>query len=431
MSAPTTNSLVGEFTLSFHPSVYDPPLYLFPELLPMVEKKPGSRSPPPTADVVDATLGALNRDSSSWRIVGLSAPQDEPLVDLKGDQLDSTDSLAMLVMKGSLRSIGLLPQALSPHTGFSAAKLVHHLDALALHLGQTMKTETDRTMLQKVVRSNHMINILAWQRLEELLGMSSGARAGMFQSTYQPQPTSDSASALGGNDNGLEVGTVPSTDPWQEIYSSNRFVSADVSNAQLHEPAIANLLQLFQKENAQWPTKRSIGAQTADKGSFAGMVRETLPLAKPDLPPLELVDPLVAKQQPKSVWAFASANVWRLEVTSLSELCSSTTLFVEDVMGSRCAFGRAGFDLHSAVNVDLGAFTASPKRISSLHMTLFVQQAGHLSLVVYGKNGVHVNGRTLFPNGALWKVDSTAQFPVALFPVADVKVTLAYQPREE
>ncbi|GET92764.1 hypothetical protein, conserved [Leishmania tarentolae] len=296
--------ILGECVLKLSRSTtYEPPLYLFPELLPPV---PQGTPPLP---VWDAVADAVDIAASSWRVAdatqliaagvaaaGASGMKANTAVERRPQTMVT---LTSMIAENRLLAAGLDATVLEKDT-FSSAAIIAHLAALQARMG--LNDEEGAAIM-----SNHFINLLAWQKLRELNGSSlhAGAhrteqegseREGARSATSLPSqstPASCRKRTRASQDCDDREVWFPSPHPWAteaELAvsdSSGRFVAAGEVNVEKQVELLHTLAELYQRP---WRTLASRGQQT-DFVVPPGTVNITSPFADNSKVPGALLDP--------------------------------------------------------------------------------------------------------------------------------------------
>ncbi|CAJ1993062.1 hypothetical protein conserved [Leishmania donovani] len=305
--AAQTAPILGECVLKLSRSTtYEPPLYLFPELLPPV---PQGTPPLP---VWDAVADAVDIAASSWRVAdatqliaagvaaaGASGIKPSTAVERRPQAMVT---LTSMIAKNRLLAAGLDATVLE-RDAFSSAAIITHLAALQARMGLSDEEGA-------AIMSNHFINLLAWQKLRELNGpflhaavsgaeqkVSEGEAAG--SAAFSPSPAAPPSSrkrsraVQGGDERDVWL---PSPHPWAteaELAASDgsgRFVAASEANVEKQVELLQTLAELYQRP---WRTLASRGQQT-DFVVPPGTVNVTSPLADNSKVPGALLDPATA-----------------------------------------------------------------------------------------------------------------------------------------
>ncbi|CBZ30801.1 conserved hypothetical protein [Leishmania mexicana MHOM/GT/2001/U1103] len=306
-ASPQTTPILGECVLKLSRSTtYEPPLYLFPELLPPV---PQGTPPLP---VWDAVADAVDIAASSWRVAdatqliaagvaaaGASGIKPSTAVERRPQAMVT---LTSMIAKNRLLAAGLDATVLEKDA-FSSAAIITHLAALQARMGLSDEEGA-------AIMSNHFINLLAWQKLRELNGpflhagasraeqkLSEREAAGSaaFSPSLAASPPSRKRSRAVHDGDERDV-WLPSPHPWAseaELAASDgsrRFVAASETNVEKQVELLHTLAELYQRP---WRTLASRGQQT-DFVVPPGTVNVTSPFADNSKVPGALLDPATA-----------------------------------------------------------------------------------------------------------------------------------------
>ncbi|KAG5467370.1 hypothetical protein CUR178_01013 [Leishmania enriettii] len=300
-------SIIGECVLKLSRSTtYEPPLYLFPELLPPV---PQGTPPLP---VWDAVADAVDIAASSWRVAdatqlmaagAAAAGTNCVRPSTAGERRpQAMATLASMIADNRLLAAGLDATVLEKGA-FSSAAIITHLAALQARMGLSDEEGA-------AIMSNHFINLLAWQKLRELNGPAlhdgvpraqrkageeeaRGSAAMSPSQTALPSSRKRSRALQDGED---REAWLPSPHPWAteaELAESDgavRFVAAGEVNVEKQVELLYTLTELYQRP---WRTLTSRGQQT-DFVVPPGTVNVTSPFADNSKVPGSLLDPAAA-----------------------------------------------------------------------------------------------------------------------------------------
>ncbi|KPA86226.1 hypothetical protein ABB37_00462 [Leptomonas pyrrhocoris] len=315
-------SIFGECVLKLtHSTTYEPPLYLFPELLPQV---PQGTPPLP---VWDAVADAVDISASSWRVADVSqliaagtAAAASSTV-LRGEAKSSNSAsrppqamvtLASMVAENRLLAAGLDASALKSGF-FSSAGIIQQLATLRARMGLTEEEGA-------AIMSNHFINLLAWQKLCDINGGDGSAQAaavpkrgeelhnndaGASSSLAHPSPALSRKRARGAETSDQEEENaeeedsntwLPSPNPWatdaqltrNDAINGVKFVSSTEKNVEGRVDLLRVLAKLYKRP---WRTLTSQGQQT-DCVVPPGMMNVTSPFADNSKVPGAMLDPL-------------------------------------------------------------------------------------------------------------------------------------------
>ncbi|KAK7195723.1 hypothetical protein NESM_000502600 [Novymonas esmeraldas] len=310
-AAAETAPILGECVLTLtHSTTYEPPLYLFPELLPRV---PQGTPPLP---VWDAVADAVDIGASSWRVAdatqlvaaGVAAAAEAsggaPSVPAERKPR-SMATLTSMIAENRLAATGLDASALEKDA-FSSAAIITHLATLQARMGLSDEEGA-------AIMSNHFINLLAWQKLRELNGSAGhrgacrgdgrhGASEAASSSSSPSSPPSTLAqpapvpsrkrwrAAVDGEDCDTWL---PSPHPWATEAElarpdeAGRFVAAGEVHAERQVELLCALADLYGRP---WRTLASCGQQT-DFVVPPGTVNVTSPYADNAKLPGAVLDP--------------------------------------------------------------------------------------------------------------------------------------------
>lgn len=316
-STAATASILGECVLKLtHSTTYEPPLYLFPELLPQV---PQGTPPLP---VWDAVADAVDIAASSWRIADATQllTTGAAAAGKGGHRSNGSDvrptagstprppqamvTLTSMVAENRLLAAGLDATALRSGA-FSSASIIEQLATLQARMGLTDEEGA-------AIMSNHFINLLAWQKLCEINGGAAGGHAVNSASPGSPStstaasspsaasvppplaPSRKRARAAGGGGDDSSPTWLPSPDPWatnadlaRGTTSGEKFIAAGEANVEERVDLLRTLAALYQRP---WRSLASQGQQT-DCVVPPGTVNVTSPYADSSRLPGATVDP--------------------------------------------------------------------------------------------------------------------------------------------
>lgn len=469
---------MGQCTVNFHSAApYEPPLYLFPELLPKVRveidaETAAPKQPLPRVHAPDTTTNMVDFASSQWSLFAVNdplaavvSPPSSSTGGRKGArQLTPADEVASLIIQGSFSPLHLNASVLDPENGFSSKRLTDSLVKLANMLGERALLKSSRSMLgrplteselldeaqriRKAVLTKYFVHLLAWQRLEELLAIDEPHTPisvnQLKSTTMKGELDSDDAKQQ----------QRPSADPWQSEYESCD-VSVEEANAerkiewcQLMEAAVA---RSHRANMSSWKTQHSVGQQTEEdlRRRTAGVSQTVSPYADVSKVPSNrtlqddvrrVFQQVAASYDPfkNVVVSTPSEHVAGWRITIRSQLCEGTSLettqvLLRDTAGAFLNLGREeGFSASQKtfVHLGLGSRTAAPKRIAGHHCTLSVIEKGRLIITACGANGVRVLGKRHLLAGDSWATsmdDIQPNRPIIVALVADVSLEINYQ----
>nr|CCC93157.1 conserved hypothetical protein [Trypanosoma congolense IL3000] len=453
----TTRSLVqlvGDCELVFkHPVSYEPPMYLFPELLPRV-----AEGTAPVA-VGDAVADALDVEASSLNIAELFHLPSEDLRkgnggvndgdgydvsdESKSDAVATTVTLGSLIASNRLQSIGLSPEILQ-RGKFSSGAIIEELSKLVNRIG----LNADEA---KTIMSNHFINVLAWRAAVDInscrLPTKRGREDGDDNECVSTTNRGDRSSCNGNSADSVDVQALqPSVDPWSTDIDlqPGTFVAASESGVEERIDLLSNLTKLYRRP---WRTLQSRGMQT--DLCTPGVINLTSPYADPAKLPgasLDSVEDLGWKAEALNTcegWG------WVVQVASTSTTHTQAIPLRHRVTN----FGRCAGVTQSTscgvtnVHIGLSPFTKNQNFVSPHHFSLVLlpershsteasgnsqerreeASAGEgetstsdsLWLMSYGRNGVRVEGKQ-------WSLGNMIRLDVGdvLYPTHDTRVTI-------
>ncbi|KEG10916.1 hypothetical protein DQ04_03151010 [Trypanosoma grayi] len=444
-SVESLTPLVGDCEVVLQrPVSYEPPMYLFPELLPKV---PEGTAP---ISVSDAVADAVDVEASSLNIAelfrlpsmefGAGGPRrsEADVASPTGDTPTPTPvtSLASLLASNRLQAAGISAEVLQ-RGRFSSGAIVEELLKLK-DLAELNENEASALM------SNHFINLLAWLRLVDI-NSQRPCGAGKEPSPALPQQNEESRQAKETQD--AEVATLqPSSDPWSHEIDQHPgvFVAAAERNVERRVELLETLRVLYGRS---WRTLQSQGVQTE---RFApGAINETSPYVDPVKLPGAMLDPREDLGWSPRTTEMGAGSRWVLRVTSSCTTASE----VIPLHGRFTNFGRSAGTTSAAhghvahIHFGLSAFTAHPEFLSPHHFSLAflpvnftfsgqksgaaaqhkeggAQENGKgeecLWLINYGRNGTLVVGK----KWALGKVVKVGVGDV-LQPTDDVRIVIS------
>ncbi|ESS67846.1 hypothetical protein TCDM_03339 [Trypanosoma cruzi Dm28c] len=366
--------LVGDCELVLQRSTsYEPPMYLFPELLPKVPEDTAPFS------VSDAVSGAVDVEASSLNIAELfHLPQMEQRDDTGGSQDGDADGTTPATNPASAAPMTTLASLLAADrlqvAGLSAEMLQRGKFSSGSIIEELIKLK-DRAELNdneaKAIMSNHFINVLAWRTLIEANNKALSDVKGEntlhgCRSFARPREAETAE---------VDIGALrPSDDPWgtHVDLQPGVFVSAAEQNVEKRIELIETLSALYRRP---WQTLQSRGIQT--EKFKPGSINETAPHVDPIKLPAAMLDPEEDLGWKQSAVEDASNNHWELRVTSSSTAASELI----PVRGRFMHFGRSAGVTSAAhgtvtnVHVGLSAFTNHPEFLSPHHFSLAVLSA--------------------------------------------------------
>lgn len=449
--------VMSRCSLLFNKAVaYEPPLYLFPELL---DKRPapGNGEDFPTIEVTDCVTAAVSLDDSHWFICAAEKPlSDETDANSahSSAQLSPAMELTRLVLQGAFTSIHLNTDLLNSENpdGFTPNNFttsLHRLvDEVLIAERSTTRSIINRPLskseadeeansLRRVVFSKHFVHVLAYQRLLELVHSRKRQCIAKVEDSSTDMHQAEGATEL-----------LPSNTPWQCEYDGS-FVACPEIHAEERTAWYRTLAKHLRSNHKSWSTKTSISCQTDEdlRHRAAGVTPTCSPLADADkaCPPVgtELLSTLAQKlsQRLAGFYKIGESELlpsasWLVVVTSSNSNAPSnrSRYVLDDCIGQLCTFGRDdGYCDHARVRIDcpLGDKTAAPKRISPHHCTLMVTAEG-LIFSVHGRNGARVVGRRhLLAGHAVTLARDGLREPQRIALVADLSLELSFIPQQE
>lgn len=366
--------ILGDCTIKLsHATTYEPPLYLFPELLPRVAQG----APPVSA--WDAVADAIDVAASSWTIAdvrSLAIPQDaaldstaSPTVALGPNHRKPTTksvpvtTLASLIASNRLLMVGLTPQVLTDGN-FSAAAIVGELLQLKDRAGLSDAEGA-------VVMSNHFVNLLAWKKLREVNHTAApvGASASSSRKRVRERDILDTLRAC--------------PDPWStdtdDALFAGEFISGREEDVEQQVELLDTLAKLYRRP---WRQLRSQGVQT-DHVVPPGTVNVTSPYADPHRvtggATLDVVDDLgwtaaaggtLELMHPPSPYALVITSDSVDGAGAHRVLLSSPVTTFGATAGAQRTITGAVVD----IAVGLRTFTSQPTLLSSHHLSILLRK---------------------------------------------------------
>ncbi|KAH8614258.1 hypothetical protein ERJ75_000775100 [Trypanosoma vivax] len=428
---PTTEpmtTVVGNCELAFlQPITYEPPMYLFPELLPKV---PEGTAP---LSVGDAVADGVDVAASSLDVAELFRLPLEELREIR-DEISATNkqelpptvtTLASLLASNRLQSIGLSAELLQRHK-FSSGAIIAEL----IKLKNRARLNDEEA---QAIMSNHFINLLAWRAAmeinskalpgkrgrEDVEDAGGDGEVGGHASTADSQTKCKFSCPRDDGTNDLDA-LKPSSDPWSADVDLHPgvFVAAGEQGVEKRIEYIDTLSKLFRRP---WRKLESKGVQT-DRFN-PGVINETAPFADPTKLSGAWVDGAA-----ELGWCSRSSTSgslgchWVLEVFSHSTASPKTFPICNRLMHFGRDTGVVSGVASSVANihVGLGSFTGHPEFISPHHFTIAVlsnrsaeslgegseavgkmdaelgegrESGSCLWLINYGRNGTRVKGK--------------------------------------
>ncbi|EPY27659.1 hypothetical protein STCU_05640 [Strigomonas culicis] len=276
-SGETPLSIYGDCSIQLKRSVfYEPPFYLFPELLPKVPQ--GS----PPVKVWDKVADAVDVNASFWSIAdglnlqgaeGASAAAVAMAPGAGEAPAETKVTLAHLVSSNRLLAAGLTPEVLTSGF-FSAATMV---EEIARFIAAAGLSEVEGACLM----SNQFINLAAWMKLKEIntdadRTAEARALAATKADSQKRRREVDAAPST--------AGLQPSPDPWSREVDAPEQVGVFISGRETNvEKRVQTLDALATLYSQPWRSLCSQGAQT-DYVVPPASVNITSPLAAPPVP---------------------------------------------------------------------------------------------------------------------------------------------------
>jgi hypothetical protein len=244
----TAPAVIGECAIQCRgpPRDYVPPLYLFPELLPFVTH-PDSTCP------LFTTASVIDLGRSSWRVVELQNPPPPELAAVVKQSGTVRSKLEDLARQGKLNFVDCsdVPAASSSLLPTST-DLVKALDAL---VDSVPGWRTDAETVSAVV-SPHFLNLLAYQRLRQLLANTEACEEA---SSSSERKRTRSEQKSGRDLNVAETESYPSVNPWEAAQNPTTQPSVSLDAAGPLPELTATLAKISQRV---WKTTSSVGLQT-------------------------------------------------------------------------------------------------------------------------------------------------------------------------
>lgn len=434
----------GPCTIEFTQIVdYEPPAYLLHELLPKVEEEDSMKH----TEVTDAVISALDLGRSSWPVVPIDSIETEKDVDRS--HRDSRDfEFAQLVLQGAFVPIQLNATALDPIVGFSSSSVVRGVQELAEKLKTTaherprslvsrslshVELAEEAASMKRVMMSNHFINVLAWQRLQELLMQHSETYSTERKKPLTPIHTDEEKKK---NTSGM---LRPSISPWSTDYSECSVSCPE----QLSDPSVPFFDQLTQYFKGVPVKSFASSAQQTDdslRSACAGVIRITSPFAdickETDALHQESVIAIANQCFGDVVCREERPPAWEIAVNSSGNLVD--TFFLSPTACRQLTFGRdpVGFSssARAVIGVCLASFTDRPKLLSPLHLTTTVLQSDDaggplLDITAWGRNGLRVLGKRHLLAGDSLRLSATADGgPSRLQLTPDLSIVVTFRP---
>lgn len=405
--------ILGDCCISLsHSTTYEPPLYLFPELLPKVPQD--SRG----VTVWDGVADAIDITNSFWRVAHSRSLEEASKyvgVEQVPEVANEMTTLATMIASNRLLSAGITSDVLGKGQ-FSSQAI---LNELKVHCNAAGFSEEEKAL----VMSNHFLNLLAWIKLREINCSYTSAR----KSKNDIGVTLRKRSREDINDNSENL---PLPSPWfseaDELFVPGRFVSGMEQNIEKRIEALEALSCLYNKPMLSLCSR---GQQT-DYVVPPGTINTTSPF--------QVLPRSSGKADFHGIldlqWNTSFLNPPRIEVHILS-VNSEHSFQTEEVkvvpLTNLCAyFGRSegvtcnGSIMSSThIHIGLGNFTSYPQLISPLQFCVYQLDSDTVVLLNYGRNGIKVSD-------CKWVLGEplTVKLPVSIGVTKDLKVELvAYE----
>lgn len=362
-----------------HRTSYEPPTYLFPELLPKVASNSNSVS------VWDGVADAVDVQNSFWRVanpllldyVSKSVECHVPNDVKPARTTVSQCSIASLIATNRLSSAGISADVLSVG-GYSAEAIIEELDCYS-----SMNNLSDEE--SEALKSNIFINILAWMKLKEInyqrhpLACHLKKDAGVGQKRNREDSTEDHD-------------ILPSPSPWftdtENTPITGKFISQREINFEKKIDLVEKLASLYERQIVSLTSRGQQTDYTVPKGA----VNMTSPFSNlPSLKPIDSFDELLKGNKLSDL-----SEKFELRITSLFSPTESLTAPLSE---GYFHFGRTEGVVTSlggsvSIQIGLSRFTGSPEFISPHHFSFLVRRSdtssAELWILNYGKNGVRV-----------------------------------------
>lgn len=405
--------ILGDCCISLsHSTTYEPPLYLFPELLPKV---PLSTK---RAAVWDGVADAIDVKNSFWRLSNVRFLDDASKFAGLQDTSDvgnNPTTLASMVASNRLSTAGITCEILAKDQ-FSSQAITKELSNYCNTVGFSDKEKTQ-------VMSNHFLNILAWLKLCEV--NFSHSRANKAKSS------NGSGICRKRSRNSTEEEDVsenlPLPFPWltemDELFAPGRFISGMEKDVEKKIEELQILSQLYEKPLLSLCSR---GQQT-DYIVPQGTINTTSPyrvlpsssgkahfngVSDLQLSTLAFSSPPHIVARILSNFGDTDSETLTKEVVPLTEFC--TNLGRNNGVISIGTRGRS-----TRINIGLGKMTSFPHLVSPLHFSILQMSQDTVVLLNYGKNGIKVEGQKWVLGEPL-----TVQLPVMISATRDLKVEL-------
>eukprot|EP00796_Vickermania_ingenoplastis_P005303 gene5303-3806_t len=365
--------ILGDCCISLHHSTtYEPPLYLFPELLPQVDTQ-GSQT-----EVWDGIADAVNVQKSFWRVANpltlesASRNAGAPRCSAPNEELN--ESLASMITSNRLVTAGITTDILT-HGRFSAEAITDQLDILANSAGFSGDEKT-------LIKSNHFINVLAWLKLRDINYPLDRKSEKKILSSGQKRPREEL----------LEMPSASPT-PWSSLVddpcTAGRFISGMETSVEEKILLLEGLGTLYGKPVVSLCSR---GQQT-DHVVPSGTINVTSPYHELPSERRSQLDPHQDLQWTASGAVASPVYEVRVKTTSHDHqivIPVSEKVFnvgrEEGVISSRGGSFR--------VHLGLGSISSYPCRFSPCHFSIFIRsdKKDDIWFLNYGRNGVKLRG---------------------------------------
>lgn len=410
ISESSDKAIIGDCCISVtHSTTYEPPLYLFRELLPKVSQNTKS------VVVWDGVADAIDVENSFWRVSNsqlLSEASKYAGLAERTEPHTETDTLATMIASNRLASAGMTADILSKGQ-FSSHAIINELE---VHCKVSGFSEKEKALLM----SNHFLNLLAWMKLRELNYS--------FTRTHAEKNERDTKTRKRSRvDEAEKSGNLPLPSPWftemDESFVPGRFISGLEKDVEKKIEALESLSCLY---NGPVLSLCSRGQQT-DYVVPPGTINTTSPYN------------VLPSSSGKAVFHSVSDLQWSSDLFSIPALIEARILCVlsgvphetveKEVIPLRdsCVhFGRLKGLIRSTsggsstrVQIGLGDFTSFPDVISPLQFSIYQVCSDTVLLLNYGRNGIRLQGNKWVLGEAL-----TLKLPVVITVTKDLSVEL-------
>ncbi|CCW69450.1 unnamed protein product [Phytomonas sp. Hart1] len=394
--------ILGDCTIQLsHATTYEPPFYLFPELL----KKVPQGTPP--LWVWDAVADVVDVQNSSWRIADMqelassstsfSPSEGEKKGGGEGSEKGNSarsaavHTLASLIASNRLLQAGLTPSALSKDK-FSAARMLEELVRLQSRAGLGNEEGA-------VLMTNHFVNLLAWRKLCEVnygAAFATG-KEGLTcenEKTREKEGNSRRRARVKEEEEDLIDRMRPCMDPWSDEIddpaNAGVFISGREENVEQKVELLETLSQLYERP---WRRMRSQGCQTeyilppgtmnvtnpyANGQPFRERRgEETVDTTTPNNNFLKIIENLASRAEKSQ--RLNSGYTLLIRSTTLPEVEKRRVDFEGGAFNTRKStllFGRSSGLQYGIsgdpiyIDVGLSVFTSHPQTLSTLHFAL-------------------------------------------------------------